>query len=297
MSLNFYKYQGTGNDFVVIDDRKQLFDVNNHELVAKLCDRRFGIGADGLMLLQNSTENNIQNNIQNNKESEKGITKNGFDFHMIYYNSDGQQSSMCGNGGRCMVAFAKYLGIISEKTTFTAIDGVHEAQILDNVVSLKMNDVETVVIGKDFFFLNTGSPHYVSYVENIENYKVFEQGKAIRYSETYQPKGTNVNFISEISPDYLFVRTYERGVEDETFSCGTGVTAAAIAYSITKQHVNHVINNIETTDNTKSPSINHIKIKTLGGELAVSFEFSNGKYHDIYLKGAAKLVFEGKYVV
>ncbi len=276
MNLNFYKYQGTGNDFVVIDDRNQLFDVNNHELVAKLCHRRFGIGGDGLMLLQNSTQNN------------GGSSKNDFDFHMIYFNADGQQSSMCGNGGRCMVAFAKHLGIISEKTTFTAIDGVHEAQIIDNIVSLKMNDVETVLQGKDFFFLNTGSPHYVCYVEAIENYKVFEHGKAIRYSETYQPKGTNVNFISEISADYLFVRTYERGVEDETFSCGTGVTAAAIAHSIAKQHVNK-------TENKTDTSRNHIKIKTLGGELAVSFEFSDGKYHDIYLKGEAKLVFEGRY--
>ncbi len=272
MSLNFYKYQGTGNDFVIIDDREQLFDLNSHEFIAKLCHRRFGIGADGLMLLQNS--------------------ENDFDFHMIYFNADGQQSSMCGNGGRCMVAFAKYLGIISKKTNFktifTAIDGVHEAQIIGDVVSLKMNDVETVLQGKDFFFLNTGSPHYVSYVEDIENYKVFEHGKAIRYSETYQPKGTNINFISEISADYLFVRTYERGVEDETFSCGTGVTAAAIAYSITKQQVNKVENKIDI-------STNHIKIKTLGGELAVSFEFSDGKYYDIYLKGEAKLVFEGKY--
>lgn len=266
MNLHFYKYQGTGNDFVVIDDRKLLFPTENHDLVAQLCHRRFGIGADGLMLLQNCTQ--------------------GTDFQMVYYNSDGQQSSMCGNGGRCMVAFAKFLGIITEKTTFSAIDGLHEASIVGEIVSLKMNDVTTVEQGTDFYFLNTGSPHHVKYVQNIEKYTVFDAGKAIRYSEKYAPKGTNANFIEALADNTLFVRTYERGVEDETYSCGTGVTAAAITHSL---HTHY------QGDRFKQA------IKTLGGNLEVSFTITKtvtgNHYTNIYLTGFAKQVFQGDIVV
>jgi diaminopimelate epimerase len=256
--LHFYKYQGTGNDFVVIDNRNQSFALENQALIAKLCDRRFGIGADGLMLLQNCPENT--------------------DFRMIYFNADGQQSSMCGNGGRCIVAFAKYLGIVQASTIFSAIDGLHTASIMQDIVSLKMNDVVEVKQEENYFFLNTGSPHYVEYVENVEKYPVFEKGKQIRNSQAYQPKGTNVNFVEEIAKDYIFVRTYERGVENETFSCGTGVTASAIAYYIRKQQ--QIANNA-------------IKIKTLGGELLVKFEATENSYQQIYLTGEAKQVFGG----
>jgi diaminopimelate epimerase len=277
MTLHFYKYQGTGNDFVVIDDRLQTFPITNHNIVAQLCDRRFGIGADGLMLLQNCLQ--------------------GTDFQMIYYNADGQQSSMCGNGGRCMVAFAKFLDIITDKTTFYAIDGLHQAEIHNETVSLKMNDVTEIQQGSSFYFLNTGSPHEVRYVENIKNYPVFEEGQKIRYSENYAPKGTNVNFIAPINQDELFVRTYERGVEDETFSCGTGVTAAALVHHL------HSLYNLEDKDFTQTNSIahqtqNHQKIKTLGGNLEVSFDcyqFQNKSiFKNIYLKGEAKQVFQGE---
>jgi diaminopimelate epimerase len=271
MLINFYKYQGTGNDFVVIDDRKKEFPIDNQALVAKLCDRRFGVGGDGLMLLQNFENSDTQ-------------TDTKIDFQMFYFNADGNQSSMCGNGGRCMVAFAQFLGIISNETTFSAIDGLHDASIENGLISLKMNEVHTVETGENYYFLNTGSPHYVRYVQDIMNYQVFEEGKKIRYSKAYEPKGTNVNFIEELDKNYIYVRTYERGVEDETFSCGTGVTAAAIVHTITQ--------NKKTTHqiNTKNQTI---KIKTLGGNLSVSFDVENNKYTNIYLTGEAKQVFEG----
>jgi len=259
MKLDFYKYQGTGNDFVLVDDRKQQFDINNHELVAKLCDRHFGIGADGFMLIRNCIQ--------------------GTDFQMIYFNADGQESSMCGNGGRCIVAFANYLGISNQKTTFMAIDGLHEATLTDTIVSLKMNDVLTVQQGTDYFYLNTGSPHYVCYVDDIHTYNVVEKGKAIRYSKTYYPKGTNVNFISEVATDAIYVRTYERGVENETFSCGTGVTAAAIAHCLAKK---------------QPQGIHTTRITTSGGELQVDFTFSANQFTNIYLTGATNQVFHGE---
>lgn len=256
MQLQFYKYQGTGNDFVLIDNRKNEIELT-FEQIKFLCNRRFGIGADGLMLL----------------ELEPGV-----DFKMIYFNSDGNPSSMCGNGGRCITAFAKHLGIIIDKAKFIAVDGIHEAIIdEDETVSLKMQDVKTIEIGDNFFYLNTGSPHYVKLINDVQNFDVVTNGKNIRYNERFTEEGTNVNFIEKIN-DELVVRTYERGVEDETLSCGTGVTAAAIVAAL------------EGISNSK----NNCLIKTLGGNLEVTFEkVLTQNFYNIWLKGPAQKVFDG----
>ncbi|RKS25654.1 diaminopimelate epimerase [Flavobacterium endophyticum] len=256
MQINFYKYQGTGNDFIMIDNRQDVFSKNNTKLVESLCDRRFGIGADGLILLEND---------------------NSTDFKMVYYNSDGNQSSMCGNGGRCLVAFAKSLGIIENKATFIATDGLHHATISDDgIVSLQMKDVDEVRIEDDYVFLDTGSPHHVQLVEDLEHFKVKEKGAAIRYGELYGKAGSNVNFVSQKSADTFSLRTYERGVEDETLSCGTGATAVAIA--------------MKALGKTES---NKVNLNVEGGKLEVSFTPTEGKYVDVFLKGPATFVFEG----
>jgi len=256
MEITFYKYQGTGNDFVMIDNRQEYFDTANQSLVAHLCERRMGIGADGLILLQN---------------------KPGYDFEMVYFNADGRLGSMCGNGGRCTVKFAQQIGVITDKAYFLAADGDHSASVLpDGTVSLKMNDVQTIECADNFYFLNTGSPHYVEFVEDLNDYEVFQKGRGIRNNERFRAEGTNVNFAQlPQKEEALFVRTYERGVEDETFSCGTGVTATAIAASYRGK---------------TSP----VKIKTLGGNLEVAFIRQGDKVSDIYLIGPAVKVFEGK---
>lgn len=255
----FYKYQGTGNDFILIDNRNTIFDRKNTQLVAQLCHRHFGIGADGLMLLQN---------------------KQNADFEMVYYNSDGNESSMCGNGGRCIVAFAKQLGIIKERASFIAIDGSHDAWINENNwVGLKMMDVNQIEQEGKEYFLNTGSPHYVVSVNDIEHVDVSQEGKKIRYNDRFREKGTNVNFI-ERKKDFLFVRTYERGVEAETLSCGTGVTASAIVAAL---------QGFATNENSCS-------VNTLGGDLTVSFNKKNNQqFTDIWLEGPATFVFKGEF--
>ena len=258
MQLTFSKYQGTGNDFIIIDNRDRKFNRDRNDIVAKLCDRRFGIGADGLMLLQ---------------------TKEGFDFEMVYYNSDGNESSMCGNGGRCIVEFARNLGLVKNKVRFYAIDGEHDAVVKQDFISLKMKDVIEIEEGVDFYFLNTGSPHYVAFVNNINEYNVFTEGKNIRFNERFKlTGGTNVNFV-EKKLNELFVRTYERGVEAETYSCGTGVTAVALVASI---------KGIATAQN-------YCNIKTLGGDLTVKFSKNSGNlFKDIWLEGSATFVFKGE---
>ncbi len=257
MKINFAKYQGTGNDFVMIDNRKGIFPKNNIELIEKLCDRRFGIGADGLILLENDSET---------------------DFRMVYYNSDGNESSMCGNGGRCLVAFAKSLNVVQDDTDFIATDGPHHASIFENgIVSLGMKEVDFVKIEPDYVFLNTGSPHHVMMVDDLKNYDVKTVGAQIRYSDLYGKPGSNVNFVNQISENHFALRTYERGVEDETWSCGTGATAAAIAM--------HAIG--KTT-------AHHIHLDVEGGKLEVSFVKEGNKYTNVFLKGPATFVFEGE---
>lgn len=254
MEISFYKYQGTGNDFVMIDDRSNVFPDKDLPLIHKLCNRKFGIGSDGLILIRN---------------------KEGFDFEMVYFNADGSQS-MCGNGARCAVAFARFLGIIEGKTNFFAIDGMHEAEILGDSVVLGMSPVSNLdSVGQDFF-VDTGSPHHVRFVDNVSEYPVYQEGAKIRYSDSYSLRGTNVNFVTPLNNGDIQVRTYERGVEDETLSCGTGVTACALVYG----HQNE---------------LNEVKIKTLGGNLRVRFtENPDGSFHNIRLIGPAEQVFEGR---
>ncbi len=257
MKATFYKYQGTGNDFIFIDNRENKFPKNDIKLIEKLCDRRFGIGADGLILLEDDSQT---------------------DFRMVYYNSDGNQSSMCGNGGRCIVAFAKSLGVISNESTFIATDGLHDATIFDDgIISLQMKNVDQVKIEKDYVFLNTGSPHHVMVVEDLDTYDVKGNGAKIRYSELYGKAGSNVNFIKQVSDDHFRLRTYERGVEDETYSCGTGATAAAIAMNAIGKTNSH-----------------NIKLDVEGGKLEVSFDKVDDRYINVFLKGPATFVFEGE---
>jgi diaminopimelate epimerase len=252
MDIQFSKYQGTGNDFVIIDNRDGKTSLSQNQ-IAFICDRRKGIGADGLMLLGNEKV---------------------FDFSMTYYNADGKEGSMCGNGGRCLVQFAHDIGIVKEHYHFIAVDGPHEAT-MDHKgwVHLKMSEVNAVEHGKDFHVTNTGSPHYIKQVHNVQALDVYAEGKSIRYNERFTKEGINVNFVEQ-QQDGLFVRTYERGVENETFSCGTGVTASAITTHLNKTGEHHV------------------SIKTLGGALAVSFNnLGGGHFNDIWLQGPGTFVY------
>jgi diaminopimelate epimerase len=258
MELKFSKYQGTGNDFVMIDNRNGIFDHENHELIARLCNRKFGIGSDGLILIEDHSEH---------------------DFEIIYINPDGSKS-LCGNGSRCAVMFAHDINMIDYETTFLTIEGPLQAHIENKLVHLRMPDVTDIkVTEKEDLYLNTGSPHYVRFVENVESYNVLDTGKEIRQSTEFAPEGTNVNFVQLKNKGEIFVRTYERGVENETLSCGTGVTASALAFG-------------------KNSKKGEVKIMTLGGELTVRFDqFREGEFQNIYLIGPAEKVFEGRVLV
>jgi len=261
MTIHFYKYQATGNDFILIDNRNEKIKFTIDQ-IKQVCDRRFGIGADGIMLI----------------EKDPAVT-----FNLVYYNSDGSQS-LCGNGSRAAIQFAAHLGMLNSKASFNAYDGMHDAERLPSgVIRLSMNPVTNTTKMEGDLFLNTGSPHYIRFVKNIHNYPVLEEGKKIRYSEKFASQnGTNVNFVELLPDNTIYVRTYERGVENETLSCGTGVTAAALAAS---------------AQGYKSP----VSIKTSGGELSVEFKSGQpglpdgqaGAFTDIYLIGPAKMVFEG----
>lgn len=255
--INFYKYQATGNDFIIIDDRAHQVELST-EQIAQLCNRKFGIGADGLMLLQQVE---------------------GYDFKMKYYNADGRESTMCGNGGRSLAQFAHYLGIGGELYSFLAIDGPHQAKMGNHQqVSLQMIDVHHVdEVQADCFVTNTGSPHYVKFVSKVQQVDVFNVGRAIRNEENYKQEGINVNFVELMDDKTLFVRTYERGVEDETLSCGTGVTASAISAAFRLPDGSYQYN-----------------IKTLGGTLQVAFLKTNQTFSEVWLTGEAKLVFQGQ---
>lgn len=260
MKLHFYKYQATGNDFILIDNRSGQYSLSVDQ-IKKACDRRFGIGADGLILIE--------------KDSNAP-------FKVNYYNSDGSQS-LCGNGSRAAVHFASFLGMINGSANFIAYDGPHDAELLpEEIIRLKMNNVDQVkTLGSDYL-LDTGSPHYIRFVEDLENFPVYDEGRKIRYSDAFKEKGVNVNFVELLPDNTIFVRTYERGVENETLSCGTGVTAAALAASF---------------KGYTSP----VAIRALGGDLSIEFKsghsgLSSGQgvtFNDIYLIGPAKMVFEG----
>lgn len=260
MKFEFYKYHGTGNDFILLDNRQKIYDNITPRQVNFLCHRRFGIGADGLMMLND---------------------KANFDFEMIYFNSDGNTSSMCGNGGRCIVKFAHMLGTKKTKYKFYAIDGVHEAEIdLNGDVRLKMKDVEDVEYSYTHYVLNTGSPHYVKSVPDVSQVDVVGEGSEIRNSKEFAKEGVNVNFVETINSDTIYVRTYERGVEDETYSCGTGVTAAALI----------------SAHNDKG--FNRVEVETKGGKLSVEFEkISEKEFENIWLCGPAQMVFKGEATV
>ena len=257
MEQTFYKYQGTGNDFILIDDRANVFPLKDVSLVARICDRRFGIGADGLILIQNAATS---------------------DFKMVYFNADGNESSLCGNGARCTIAFANFLNCIEDKTTFEAVDGLHSAHIDGDIISLQMHDVNEIQAFENHTFLDTGSPHHVEMVEELKTFDVYGNGKRIREGSPYYMTGTNVNFVEQLAKDQFAIRTYERGVEDETLSCGTGATAVALAMYENKK-----------TTATK------IKINVQGGVLEIQFEVTDKGYSQIFLSGSAEQVYSGTF--
>lgn len=256
MQIKFFKYQGTGNDFIIVDNRDNKYSSLREYQIRSLCDRRMGIGADGFMMLNE---------------------KAGYDFEMKYFNSDGREGSMCGNGGRCIVKFAYHLGIHRNDYRFIAADGDHEAEIdTDGTVSLKMKDVQKIRKVHGDFILDTGSPHYVKLVNDVMDIDVYKKGRDIRYSKDFEQEGINVNFVEQAGDDKIIVRTYERGVEDETYSCGTGVTAAALVCYHNENGFNDVI------------------VKTLGGSLNIEFDrLDDDRYANIWLCGPAEKVFEG----
>lgn len=254
MQTKFFKYQGTGNDFILFDNRSLTFNKDNTKRIIELCDRKFGIGSDGLMLLE---------------------SHNDMDFKLVFYNPDASQS-FCGNGTRCAVTLANKLGMIGAKGTIEATDGIHQVTIDENGVGVNMREVDEIKMFGNDLWLNTGSPHYIVFVQDVKTIDVVAEGRKIRYAEPWAKEGTNVNFV-EIGEDELKIRTYERGVENETLSCGTGVTAAAIAA--------HYANRCTS---------NKIRVKTLGGNLEVTLQQAAKKYTNIWLFGPAKEVFEGQ---
>ncbi len=254
MTVKFYKYQGTGNDFIMIDNRALGLN-KERALVEKLCNRHMGIGADGLIYLQE---------------------RKGYDFEMVYFNSDGNESTMCGNGGRCLIRFAQQLGVINQKCFFLAIDGGHEGEILpDGRISLKMKDVDSIERFNNDYVLNTGSPHYVKITTDVATLPIVQAAREIRYSEKFKEEGINVNFV-EPKAGEIFVRTYERGVEDETLSCGTGVVASALVFA-----------------GAQEGEVGRVRVNAIGGNLEVKFKRNGAGFTDIYLIGPALKVFEG----
>lgn len=256
MKFQFVKYQGTGNDFVIIDNRNREFPKDNVQLVEMLCDRRIGIGADGLILIENSE---------------------GFNFRMVYFNADGKEGSMCGNGGRCAVAFSYRYNIAPQKGAFIAVDGEHTYEVGLDAIKITLIDVKEIKQGNNAFILNTGSPHYVYYVDNVDDTDLIADAHKIRYNDEYKAKGINVNIVED-NNGKLKMRTYERGVEDETLSCGTGTVAVALSYAERNKLTNGEVN-----------------INARGGNLKVYFNKESGCYNNIWLEGAATKVFEGDF--
>jgi len=256
MQIPFFKYQGTGNDFVIVDQFHESFlSVDDQETIQHLCNRRFGIGADGLILLEPSDKNS---------------------FKMIYFNADGKEGSLCGNGARCAVACSHDLSKFGRSGKFEAVDGTHSAKIMkDGSIELKMQNLEAVEVGHGYYILNTGSPHYIAFVEDLSDLDIVDAGRAIRYADRFRESGINVNFVEE-QKDAIIVGTYERGVEDETLSCGTGVTASALAHAL-KNELND----------------KKIKVKTKGGDLSIKYKRTSAGFENIWLCGPAKRVFTG----
>lgn len=256
--LKFFKYHGAGNDFILVDQREDVhIDRADRARIAGLCHRRFGIGADGLILLQQSA---------------------GYDFEMVYFNADGGEGTLCGNGARCVVAFAHFLGCIGDQCHFLASDGAHDAVVVrPDWIEVHLRDMPVWEAGSDYEVLNTGSPHYVRFVSDLHGLDIREEGRAVRYSEPFRQAGINVNFVEERGEE-LWVGTYERGVEDETLACGTGVTAAALAHVRRK---------------ASAEGLWHIPVVAKGGRLSVRFTFDGKMFRDVWLCGPAERVFEG----
>lgn len=255
-AITFYKYEGTGNDFIIIDNRDNHFDKNNKELVMKMCNRKFGAGSDGLILIEKSSDS---------------------DFEMVFFNPDGSKS-FCGNGSRCVVAFAKKLGIISDTCNFRAVDGLHTGKInSDGSISISVKNVNGVEKDNIHFFIDTGSPHYIVYVNDLDKVNIVARAQTIRFSERFKDAGTNVNFVQEVD-NHIKVRTYERGVENETLSCGSGVTACALSYAITH------------------PGINECLVETGGGNLKVNFiSGESDTFTAVILTGPAHFIYKGEF--
>lgn len=257
MKIEFYKYQGTGNDFVILENRTEKYSGLTTDQIKLICHRRFGVGADGLMLISKHAN---------------------LDFEMQYYNADGLRGSMCGNGGRCIVKFAKDQGMYKVTYRFMAVDGMHEADIdMHEIIRLKMQNVNEVKLYPGYALLNTGSPHFVKFANNVADIDVVETGREIRYSKQFEKEGVNVNFAESIDEDSIYVRTYERGVEDETLSCGTGVTASALMFA------------------HNSRGFNRVEVKTPGGNLSVEYnKIDDEHFEHILLCGPAQMVYKGE---
>jgi diaminopimelate epimerase len=253
MKIRFSKYQGTGNDFIMIDNREANITLTSEQII-QLCDRKFGIGSDGIVLLEQT----------------------GFsDFYMNFFNPDGSQS-FCGNGSRCAVRFAQKLGMVESDGEFKAIDTKHDFHSDEHMVSIQMKNVLGIENENGHFVIHTGSPHYIVYRENIDQMDLVQEARKIRYSKRFEKEGINVNFV-EIRGEDLYIRTYERGVENETLSCGTGVTAVALSWGF------------------QNPTIKEAKIQTRGGILTVKFEnIGLGEFEEVHLIGPAQWVFDGE---
>jgi len=257
MKIKFQKYQGTGNDFIIINNNTLSFPDKNKDLIKRLCDKKFGIGSDGLILINPSAKT---------------------DFEMLYFNSDGNLGSMCGNGARCSVKFAQNQKIIKNNTIFNAYDGKHSAEIIDNNVFLSMKNVNNIKSYNKDLFIDTGSPHYIKIVGDLENYDVYKEGKKIRNNSRFNNNGgVNVNFVQVISNSEFSVRTFERGVENETLSCGTGAIAVALAMYHLKQTF-----------------FKRLTINSKGGILNVEFKSKKSRFENIFLSGNVEMVFKGQ---
>lgn len=259
MLFSFVKYQGTGNDFVLIDNREANFPIANHQAIAQICHRNYGVGADGFICIESDP-----------------VT----DFYMRYFNADGREGTLCGNGSRCAIHYAKSLGLTGQKVNFSAADGKHHAQFINNEIALELHEVNQWKQLEHAIFLDTGSPHHMVFVADVDTIDVAHVGQEIAHGAPYFSDGTNVNFVQQLSKDSIKVRTYERGVEAETLSCGTGVTAAALAMHITKK-----------------TSSEKIQIQTRGGTLTVSFLPVQNGYTSIVLQGPAVPVFKGNWEI
>ena len=255
-TIHFYKWQGAGNDFILLDGRNGLDIETNPNIINRLCNRHFGIGADGLMVMS---------------------LIHGFDFRMTYYNSDGYEADMCGNGARCIVGLAAQLGVFQKEATFLARDGRHTGVLLPGgacKVSIR-NVAQSETVGQGYF-LNTGVPHLVVFIDRIDSVDVERDGSKLRFDSQFGPDGTNVNFV-QLASSHLMIRTFERGVEAETLACGTGVVASAIAASL------------------KDPQYaSPVTCKARGGTLSVSFQpEANQSFSNVWLEGPAREVFQG----